>query len=249
MRIAAIYDIHGNRPALEAVLRDIERESVDVILVGGDVAWGPFPRETVELLHELDNARFIRGNADREVAHRLGVADGLDDVTSDINAWAAGQLTKAQRMWLSGLHTAFITEVDGIGETHFCHGSPRSDEEPITPLSPQDRLDDALADVPERTIMCGHTHIQFELEVGEHEVINAGSVGLPYEGEPGAYWALLGPDVHLRKTDYDVDAATASMERSACPHVYEVFIDTILRPPSADETARKFEKIATQKAY
>lgn len=249
MPIAAIYDIHGNLPALEAVLRDIERENVDAILVGGDIAWGPLPRETVELLLELDNATFIRGNADREVGRRLGVADGLDDVTAEINEWAAERLTNDQRQWLSGLDSTFVAEVDGIGDVHFCHGSPRSDEEPITPLSPEDRLVGAFSGVSQHTIVCGHTHIQFERDVGEHHVVNAGSVGMPYQGRPGAYWTLLGPKVDLRKTDYDLEKATASMERTTCPHVHEIFIDTLRRPPSTDEVVRHFESTATRKVY
>ena len=250
MRVAAVYDIHGNLPALDAVLREIEQESVDLILVGGDIVWGPFPRETLDILLRLDRARFIRGNADREVATRLDTAaDGLeDDITAAINIWAADQLTEEDSEWLSGLETTFAAEVDDLGEVLFCHGSPRSDEEVITLLSPPERLRDALR-VRQHTIVCGHTHMQFQRNLGNHYVVNAGSVGMPYEGRPGAYWALLGPRVDLRRTDYNVDAAVDAMERTTCPHVQEVFIDTILHPPSADDVARQFEAIALDKTY
>ncbi|MGI8708529.1 MAG: metallophosphoesterase family protein [Actinomycetota bacterium] len=249
MRIAALYDIHGNRPALEAVLREVEREKVDVILVGGDIAWGPFPRETVDILRQLDNAMFIRGNADREVARRLGIDDGLDNITADINLWAADELTNEQRKWLAQLDTTFVAEIDEIGDVLFCHGSPRSDEEPITPVSPPNRLHAAFSTVRERTITCGHTHIQFERDLGNHHVVNAGSVGIPYQGKPGAYWALLGPRIELRRSDYDMEATAAAMRRSDCPHVEEVFIETVLHPPATDEAARHFEAIATEKTY
>lgn len=249
MRVAALYDIHGNRPALEAVLQEVERERVDLILIGGDVAWGPFPRDTVELLHQLGNATFIRGNADREVAQRFGTADGLDDITADINLWAADQLDAEHLDWLKQLDTDFIGDVDQLGNVLFCHGSPRSDEEAITPLSPEDRLESALSDVRERTVVCGHTHIQFRRDFRERHIVNAGSIGLPYQGEAGAYWALLGPVVELRRTNYDLEAAVTAMKGSGCPHVEEVFLETMLRPPSAEEVARHFEAIAVNETY
>lgn len=249
VRMAALYDIHGNRPALEAVLQEVERERVDLILIGGDVAWGPFPRDTLELLQRLGNARFIRGNADREVAQRFGTADGLDDTTADINLWVADQLSNDHLDWLGQLDTAFVGDVDGIGKVFFCHGSPRSDEEIITPLTPEDRLESALSEVTERTVVCGHTHMQFRRDVHGRHLVNAGSVGMPYQGEPGAYWALLGPNVELRRTNYDVDGAVTAMKASGCPHVADVFIEPLLHPPSAEEVARHFEGIAADKTY
>lgn len=249
MRIAALYDIHGNQPALEAVLQEVERESVDLIVVGGDVAWGPFPRDTVELLRQLGNATFIRGNADREVAQRFGTADGLDAITANINLWVADQLGNDQLEWLTQLDTAFAGEIDELGSVLFCHGSPRSDEEIITPLSPEDRLISALSEVRERTVVCGHTHMQFRRDVRDQHIVNAGSIGMPYQGEPGAYWALLGPNIELRRTEYDLDAAVTAMRESGCPHVTEVFIETVLHPPTAEEVARHFETMAAGKTY
>ena len=249
MRVAAMYDIHGNLPALQAVLREIEPEGVDTIVVGGDVAWGPFPAETIDVLRNVEHAKLIRGNADREVARRLGVEDGLDDVTAAINEWVADQLMDDQREWLANLDMTFATKVHGLGPVLFCHGSPRSDEEVITPISPAQRLAEALRDVTPRIVVCGHTHMQFERDVGQHHVINAGSVGMPYEGRSGAYWALLGPRIELRTTDYDIDKAAKLMRGTGCPHVEEVFIDTILHPPSAADVARQFEAIAAGKAF
>lgn len=249
MRIAALYDIHANRPALEAVLQEVEGEGVDVILVGGDLVWGPFPRDTIQLLRQLGNACFIRGNADREVAQRLDTADGLDDTTADINSWAADQLGAEHLEWLGQLESAFVGDVDEIGNVLFCHGSPRSDEEVITPLTPEDRLKSALSEVRERTVVCGHTHMQFRRDAYDRHIVNAGSIGMPYQGEPGAYWALLGPNIELRRTNYDVEAAATEMKGSGCPHVADVFIETLLHPPSADEIAALFEAMAADKTY
>ena len=244
MRVAAIYDIHGNLPALEAVLKDIERAEVDVIVVGGDVAWGPFPSETVDVLIGLESVEFVRGNADREVGGRLGIADGLTPEVAAISEWSADQLTDDQRQWLNGLPMKVFLEVGGMGEVQFCHGSPRSDEEVITPLSPEERLLEALEGVREATVVCGHTHMQFERTLHDKRIVNAGSVGLPYQRPAGAYWLLLGPDVEHRRTDYDIGKTIKMMRRTDCPHLEDYFTSTIADPPDKDETARDFESRA-----
>ena len=240
MRVAAIYDIHGNLPALEAVLEDIERADVDLIVVGGDVAWGPFPSETIDVLWGLDSVEFVRGNADREVGERLGVADGLTPAVAEISEWCADRLTEDQREWLVGLPMKAFVDVDGLGEVQFCHGSPRSDEEMITPLSAEDRLRDAMEGVREATVVCGHTHMQFEREIFDKRIVNAGSVGLPYQRPAGAYWLLLGPKVEHRRTDYDVRKTAEAMRRTDCPHLEDYFTSTIVEPPDSSETARNF---------
>lgn len=245
MRIAALYDIHGNLPALEAVLDDINESDIDLVVVGGDVAWGPFPRQTLELLKSLSlDTVFIRGNADREVAQHFSSDQGLDEINADVTIWCAEQLTLSQREWLLDLPEKVARQVSAIGEVLFCHGSPRSDEESLTSLTSDVRIRRALHGVVEPTVVCGHTHMQFERFVDDRRVINAGSVGMPYQGEPGAYWALLGPGVELRKTTYDTTEAVIAMRRTACPHVDEVFVDVILRPPAADQVAHQFEVTA-----
>jgi diadenosine tetraphosphatase ApaH/serine/threonine PP2A family protein phosphatase len=92
----------------------------------------------------------------------------------------------------------------------FCHATPRSDDELLTRISPYERWRSALSMVRERVIVCGHTHVQFDRLVGDLRVVNAGSVGMPYEHEPGAYWAMLGPEVELRRTPYDPPDIAAS---------------------------------------
>ena len=245
MRVAALYDIHGNVSALEAVLDDVASDDVDAIVFGGDVAWGPHPRETVERLMSLDDhAVFIRGNADREVAQRLDESAGLDPVVAEITVWCADRLADGQRRWVGGQPLTTTLDVDGVGDTLFCHGSPRSDEEIITALTDDDRLIEVLGETRESVVVCGHTHHQFDRTVEGRRVINAGSVGLPYERQPCAYWARLGPDVSFRRTAYDFDAAAERMRASGCPHVDEVFIETIVRPPDQNDVIRHFESMA-----
>lgn len=230
MRVAALYDVHGNLPALRAVLADVEAAGADLIVFGGDLAWGPLPRETMEVISGFrDDAKFVRGNADREVAARLGEADGLDPSTAAVNTWAADELSAEERSFLGSLPDSVAVDVNGLGPVLFCHGSPRSDEETITTATPDERVSEMVAAVDQSVVVCGHTHAQFERRVGDKLVVNAGSVGLPF-GAPGAYWALLGRDVSLRRTDYDYEGAAAMFRAKDSPEAGE-FAEHILAPP------------------
>ena len=230
MRVAALYDVHGNMPALGAVLEEVEADGVDLIVFGGDLAWGPLPRETMDVISAFrDDALFVRGNADREVAAGLGEADGLDPSTAAVNVWASAELTPAQRSLLGDLPESVVVDVMELGPVLFCHGSPRSDEETITTATLDDRVGEMVSGVDQSVVVCGHTHAQFERRVGDKLIVNAGSVGLPF-GEPGAYWTLLGPDVSLRRTDYDFEAAAAAIRSKNGPEA-EDFAQHILRPP------------------
>ena len=213
MRVAALYDIHGNLPALRAVLDEVEASGADLIVFGGDLAWGPLPRETMDAVMTLeDDALFLRGNADREVAAGAGLDQGLDPSIAAVNQWAAGELSPAQRTFLGELPDAVVVDVDGMGPVLFCHGSPRSDEETITTATPSDRVNELVADVEQETIVCGHTHAQFERRVGDKLVVNAGSVGLPFGRAAAPTGRSLVLGLSLRRTDYDY-AATARLIR------------------------------------
>jgi putative phosphoesterase len=228
--VAALYDVHGNLPALEAVLEELETVEPDLVVVGGDVALGPFPRETLETLLSLDDrARFVRGNTDRN----------LDEFTT-------ASLTQAQRDYLAGLPLTVSLDVDRLGAVLFCHASPRDDEEIVTRLSPAERLDPMLAGVSEEVVVCGHTHVQYDRRVGDTRLVNAGSVGMPYEHEPGAYWALLGPDVALRRTPYDLEEAVARVAASGHPDAEAWGREYVYAVNGPDEASRYFEELATR---
>lgn len=253
-RVAAIYDIHGNSPALEAVLAEIAEVKPDLILVGGDVVPGPMPGETLARLMALgERACFIRGNADRELVARYDrLARGADTTDDDaigrILTWSARQLGGAQRAFLAGFSERIAVEIDGLGPTLFCHGSPRSDEELVTRATPERRLREALSGVAQRVVVCGHTHMQFDRASGDKRAINAGSVGMPYEGRPGAYWALLGPTVDLRRTPYDFERAAAQIRASGYPDAEEFARENVLNPPPVSEGIALFEKAADERA-
>ncbi|MDP9258083.1 MAG: metallophosphatase family protein [Actinomycetota bacterium] len=254
MRVAALYDIHGNDAALAAVLAEVDGLEVDLIVVGGDVAGGPFPRETVDAVRALGGrAVVIRGNGERELVEaRLHLDAGTaridpDDVWSSRTHWAAGVLDQERLDWMGALPPLASVDVDGLGDVLFCHASPRSDEEIVTPLSPEARILPMLADVAQRTVALGHTHVQFDREIAGRRLVNAGSVGMPYEGDAAAFWALLGPGVELRRTSYDVTVTCARIRESGIPDAEE-FAEGLAHPPPASEANEFFERMATRPA-
>jgi putative phosphoesterase len=240
MRVAALYDVHGNLPALEAALADVDEAGVDLLLSGGDLLLGPQPAECLELLR-VREATFIRGNCDRAVTDGAGGDPWVDRIE-----WTARRLSREQVEFVRGWPEIARTEVDGLGAVLFCHGSPRSDEEIITALTNPKRLDPILDGVRENVIVCGHTHVQFDRTVGDRRLVNAGSVGLPYEGQAGlACWALLGPDVELRRPSYDVQLAVDAITASGYPDVDGQVRGFLLEPSSSEEATAHFESVAS----
>jgi len=233
MRVAALYDVHGNLPALEAVLAEVE--DVDAIVLGGDMVLGPFPAATLARLRELEGTHWIRGNCERGMVEQ----DELDPEFSWHLRWCGDQLGTEATAELAALPEEVALDVDGLGRVLFVHATPRSDRERITRLTPEDDLREALDGVDADVVVCGHTHVQFDHGVGETRLVNAGSVGWPWEDERGAYWALLGPDVELRRTDYDVDAAVASFDADFPDRE---FGESLLDPPGAEATSRFYEE-------
>jgi predicted phosphodiesterase len=238
--VAAIYDIHGNIDALDAVLEVVRNEGIEHVVVGGDIAWGPFPAEVVARIRSLD-AHFVRGNADREVAGGIGEAADIDRWVADVTAWCAGRLTREDRDFLAAMNETVVVPIDGVGDVLFCHATPRSDDEIITAVSAEEDVEAALAAVSQRMIVCGHTHSQYDRTIAGRRVINAGSVGLPYEDRPGAYWAVVAAEVTLRRTEYDYGRAAARIERSGCPDAHG-FAGAVTSPMSRSSATAFFEE-------
>jgi predicted phosphodiesterase len=248
MRVAAIYDIHGNLPALEAVLQEIRQAQVDQIVVGGDVIPGPMPRETLACLQDLDlPVHFIQGNGEREVlAQKAGIESGnIPEQFREVMRWSARQLDPEQERWLAGWPLTVRVEIPGLGEVLFCHATPRSDTEIFTMVTPEDRLLSIFAGVDVPMVVCGHTHMQFDRTVGRARVMNAGSVGMPY-GEPGAYWLLLGPDAQLRHTPYDLAQAAERIRGTDYPQAHDFAEHNVLHPPSEAATLEIFAQIESK---
>jgi predicted phosphodiesterase len=171
-RVAAIYDVHGNLPALEAVLADLQSVRPNLMVVGGDVVAGPMPAEVLDRLAALgDSICFVRDNADQEVvaAYDDGpYADPTDvaDPAERVAAYAASKIDREHRDLLASFTERLVVEVEGVGQVLFCHGSPRSDEEIVTAATPEGRLRGILTGVDQDLVVCGHTHAQFVRTTG-----------------------------------------------------------------------------------
>jgi len=233
LRVAALYDAHGNLPALDAVLAELD---ADVILVGGDFVAGPWPAETLERLRGLDgDVRYIRGNADRELTEppKPQVEAGPPQ---EVLEWVRERLSDEQLAFLTKLPLTDSVEVDGLGRVLFCHATPRDDNEILTRISPDQRWRRALAGVEADVIVCGHTHVQFDRRVDQLRIVNAGSVGMPYEDRPGAYWALVGAEVELRRTEYEPADIAATGWPEEWPEA------------SPEEATEFFERVSRERA-
>jgi predicted phosphodiesterase len=214
VRVAVISDIHGNLPALEAVLDEIDREGVAEIVVAGDTAHGPWPAEVVDLLEERD-ARCVRGNADREVADR-------SDRYGPLARWSAERLGERRLALVRGWPLTVELSIEDLGEVLVCHATPSSEDPIYTRITPHMQFD--------RTLPTGL------------RVVNPGSVGIPYEGATGAYWALLGPDVEFRHTAYDVEACVAAIEVLGVP-MDAGMLENLLEPADSESTTEYFESL------
>jgi putative phosphoesterase len=249
MRVAALYDIHGNLPALEAVLREVRAFDVDLIVVGGDVMPGPMPRQCLSLLEDLDvPTAFICGNGDRAVRESslgqtpLEVPDGFRPSI----AWNAEQLSDAHLRSIASWPLSRRMRIVGLGEVLFCHATPRSDTELFTKLTPDERLKPAFAKIGDvSVVVCGHTHMPFDRRLGELRVVNAGSVGAPFCA-PGAYWLLLGPGIQFRHTQYDFAAAADLIRGSGYPQADDFASNNILTTPSEEQMLAAFTAASTQ---
>ena len=250
MRLAALYDIHGNLPALEAVLAEIRDLHVGRVIVGGDVLPGPMPRETLDLLAGLDiPAQYILGNGEVAVLEATAGKEPaqVPQQYRPIIHWNAQQLSAQHQHMMSSWPKTVSVDVAGIGEVLFCHGTPRDENEIFTRLAPEEQVAPIFGDVAARVVVCGHTHMQFDRMVGSMRVVNAGSVGMPF-GEPGAYWLLLGPGVELRRTTYDLDRAAERIRGTSYPGAAEFAANNVLRPPSEQQMLDIFERAALKAA-
>jgi putative phosphoesterase len=243
MRIATLYDIHGNLPALEAVLDDVARSDVDRIIIGGDVVPGPMPKETLaRLQHRPEQTQFIRGNGEVAVLREMEGADpGVPVSVRPSIRWNADQLSKSDREFLAGWPLTLQVQIEGLGEVLFCHATPKDVNPIFTCLTPADRLKQIFGDVHASTVICGHTHMQFDRTVDGIRVVNAGSVGMPF-GKPGACWLLLGNEIEFRRTEYDLEATAMRIRKTSYPEAESFATNNVLAPPSEERMLRLFER-------
>ncbi|MEO6446855.1 MAG: metallophosphoesterase family protein [Gemmatimonadaceae bacterium] len=160
----------------------------------------------------------------------------------DVMRWSAGQLKAAQATAVAAWPSTVSVDIQGIGRTLFCHATPRNDTEIFTQDTDEMLLAPVFRDVDASLVVCGHTHMQFDRRVGQRRVVNAGSVGMPF-GEAGAYWLLLGPEVQLQRSGYDLAAGAQRVRESGYPLAEEFATQSILSPPPADMVRTQYAKV------
>ena len=217
MRVVALCDIHGNVHALEAVLAEVD---ADAFVFGGDVVWGAWPRETLELAQSLgDRAHFLSGNMDR-----IALANREDESTLYVQERLSEEQQAFVRAWPA------TVSLDGV---LYCHATPRSDEEIVTPFSDEERWHEVLEGVKEETVVCGHIHYQYDERHADRRVVNPGSVGLPTI-RAAAWWAVFdGGEVELRTTDYDIERTAAELRATGFPR--PDFAAELVQPRSLEQ--------------
>jgi predicted phosphodiesterase len=237
VRVAALYDVHGNLPALEAVLADPRCGAADVVVCGGDLVLGPYPAECLDALEAVgDRVRFLTGNCDREVTRPD------DGPLGEAARWSGGQLGEERVARVAAWPATVELEVDGLGSVLFCHATPASDLPILTRVTPEDVVLRELGDVAAGVVVCGHTHVQYDRRAGSVRLVNAGSVGMPYEGSADARWALLGADgVELVATPYDAGAARDLLAGAGFPLFDDWFGPVLRGEVTAEEATGEFE--------
>lgn len=244
MMIAALYDIHGNLPALEAALEDVMRDGPDLIVVGGDVVPGPMAVRCLDRLADLRvPVHHIAGNGEVDVlAFRDGRVPGrVPEALHEGMRWNARQLgpevVEVMRTWPK----TFALQVPALGDVLFCHATPRDENEIFTRNTAEDALEPIFRQAGADVVICGHTHMRFERIVAGVRVVNAGSVGMPF-GDTGAFWARVGSaGVELRRTDYDLEAAQRRIGETDYPDRHLL---RIVDPPSEQAMLEAFEVVA-----
>ena len=250
MKVAAIYDIHGNLPALEAVLDEIREAGVELLVVGGDLLPGPMAREALDRLLHLDiPVQFIHGNGEIDALAELqgNGATRVSEQFREVVHWSARQLTPDQVSLIASWPRTLSIEVEEIGPVLFCHATPRDENEIFTRITPEEHLLPIFESLGESLVVCGHTHMQFDRMIGVTRVINAGSVGMAF-GASSAHWLLLGPAVEFRRTSYDVMAASKRIERTGYPRAGDFIEHYLLDPPTEERMLEVFER-ATRREH
>jgi len=256
MRVAALFDIHGNLPALEAVMAEARAAGVEAVVLGGDVALGPMPAEALACLRGLGlSLHCVRGNCDRGMLESLDgeIQDRMPEAAEASLRWAARQLDAEMLDWMRSWPLAI--NLDGV---LFCHATPRDDNEIFVASTPAEAVAPAFAECSAPSVVCGHTHMPFDRAIGATRVINAGSVGMPF-GASGADWLLVGaavrqagrgakprgaphPSIEFRHTLYDFAAAAERVRRTQYPQAQEFADRDILHPRAAGEMERLFRE-------
>jgi putative phosphoesterase len=238
-RVAVIADVHGNAPAFDALIAELRARRPDVVVSCGDLSWGSLPRETLALARELAAETpcvFVRGNAER------ALLEGGDGSPTERERWMRANHTDDDLELVRSFVETVVVDVHGLGAVRFCHGSPLSDEDCITPATPEERLRPLVVDMKEDVLVSAHTHVQFDRRAAGIRSINPGSVGMPYEDRRGAFWAVFDEGVTLLRTDYDL-SETVRRYRATDDPLAEQMVEILEHPPTRAEVIEHAERV------
>lgn len=242
-RLAALYDIHGNLSALDAVLEEVNQANVDAIVIGGDVLPGPLARECLERLRALRvPLHAIHGNGDREIMNFCAgnESSAIPELYRRSFRWNADSLDEEQRAWIASWPSTLRLEVEGRGQVFFCHATPHNDTDIFTKNTDAAVLQTVFDGVGDLAV-CGHTHMSFDRQLPSLRIVNAGSVGMPF-GETHACWLLIDQTLQFMKTPYDRDAAASMIRSSGYPLANEFASQNVLSTPSEDTMLQAFSR-------
>ena len=236
MKVAAIYDIHGNLPALESVLYEIRQEKVDLLIVGGDVVLGPMSGDSLSCLLELDiPTKYIKGNCEVAVlAEMAGKEPAVPEQVRETVRWTAGQHNTEHKHLLSSWPATINYHVPGLGNILLCHATPQNENDIFTRQTPEENILPVFTGLKAGIVVCGHTHMQFDRTIGDVRVVNAGSVGMPF-GKTGADWIMMDGTIQFRHTNYDLKKAAERIRNTKYPQAHEFAENYILNSPSESE--------------
>ena len=243
--IATLYDIHGNLPALEAVLEQVSILPVTEIVIGGDVVLGPMPQVCLERLDQLDvPCTFIMGNCDRMVleTRRGQKVMGVPDFVIEQLHWVKEQLSDD---WMDRMEDWLFRktiDTNGLGAVCFCHATPHSDTDIFSEGTPKASIIPLFDDSAERTFVVGHTHMQFDRLVGKKRIINSGSVGMPFD-KIGAHWLVISDDIECCTTAYDFQGASKMIENTSYPGKTKFVENHVLNVPGKETIMESFKRV------
>lgn len=242
MRLAVLNDIHGNLPALEAVLADVRHAGAERIVVGGDVFPGPMAHLVLRALTACGiPVDFIYGNGEVAILdERAGRTPRLPESFRASVRWNAEQLDDDEVRAIAEWPMTRRLSVPSLRDVLFCHATPRNENEIFTKQTPEGRLLSVFAGVTAGVVVCGHTHMVMDRTIGPVRVVNPGSVGMPF-GRPGADWMMLGAGIEFRHSDYDLEQAAARVRASGYPGAEAFAATYILQPPSEEDMLKVYE--------
>ena len=242
-RVVALYDIHGNLPALETVMPEVRKADPDCIVIGGDVTPGPMCKEVLDyLLDQNIPMNFIRGNCDVAILQQLnGEIPNIQKQVLPLIQWVAEDLDAEHQRLMRTWPLSVTLDIAGLGKVLFCHATPRDEDEIFCSLTPDDRIRPAFEGVEVDVVVCGHTHFQDDRKLGDLRIVNSGSVGMPF-GENGIHWLVMGPDIKFRNTPYDLEKAAQRVRATKYPAAEAFATKYILSIPDEKETLAVYEK-------